>query len=167
MRRLDWKELEEFPNHAVSEHGDVANMKTGLPRKLSVNQQGVVKLSMYDEHGRLKTRSVARLVAESFLEPHPNELFNTPIHLDGDLRNCRADNLAWRPLWFAVKYHKQFRNEDFYHMDVLVMDVESEVVYENVKDVCISNGMYWYDVVKSYTEDVPVFPDWKTFTLVR
>lgn len=165
--RVQWEELQEFPDYAVSEHGDIANIKTGLPRKLSINQQGVVKISLYDPEGRLRTRSVARLVAENFLPPHPNPLFDTPIHLDGELQNCRRDNLMWRPLWFAVKYHKQFRIENFHAVEDQIMDLETETVYNSVKEACIENGLYWYDVIKSYTEDVAIFPSWQTFCLVR
>lgn len=158
---LEWSELEEFPDYAVSNHGDVANMKTGMPRKTSMNQQGVYKISLYRE-GRLLTRSLALLVAEAFV-PRPAEHFDTPIHLDGERANCRADNLLWRPRWFAIKYHKQFRYEDFYNQYVHLMELETGTHYESVKDACVANGLYFQDVIKSYVEGTFVFPTEQEF----
>lgn len=165
MRLAQWHELEDFPDYAVSEYGDITNIKTGAPRKLSINREGVVKISLYNEHGQLKTRSVARMVAEAFVPPVDNDNFNTPIHLDGDLQNCRADNLVWRPLWFAVKYHKQFRQENFHAARGTFIDIDSEEVYDSVKDICVRNGVFWQDVIKCVTEEGFVFPTWQKFRL--
>jgi len=118
--RVQWHELEEFPDYAVSEQGDIANIKTGIPRKLSINGQGIVKITLYDTRKQLVTRSVARMVAEAFVPKPDQEIFDTPIHMDGELTNCRADNLVWRPRWFAIKYHRQFRNKLFHYLQNLI-----------------------------------------------
>lgn len=52
-------------------------------------------------------RSVPKLVARAFVE-RQYETFDTPINLNGDRMDCRQENLAWRPRWFAINYHKQF-----------------------------------------------------------
>lgn len=144
-----WVELDEFPDYAVSEFGDVANIKTGMPRKLSINQQGNVKISIY--RGReLYTRSVAVLVAEAFV-PGKTEFFNTPIHLDGDKRNCRADNFMWRPRWFAVQYHRQFFMPAFHQATVPIIEVNSGQTFDSVKEACVTLGLYHDDVYRSFT----------------
>lgn len=149
--REKWHELEEFPDYAVSNFGEISNIKTGMPRKTSINQQGIVKISMYQ--GReLITRSVAPLVAEAFCDGQ-SDLFNTPIHLDGDRENCRADNLMWRPRWFAVQYHRQFLSPDFHRMDVHIVDLDSGKEYYSVKDACMDQGLYYQDVFKSYVHE--------------
>ena len=149
-----WHELEEFPDYAVSDQGEVANIKTGMPRKTSMNQQGIVKISLYK--GReLITRSVAVMVAEAFVEGQ-TDFFNTPIHLDGDRENCRADNLVWRPRWFAVQYHRQFHSEEFYQMNVRIQHIQTGKEYESVKDACIDLGLYYNDVYRSYVHNQPV-----------
>lgn len=167
MRTLRWHELEEFPDYAVSEFGDIANIKTGLPRKISTNQFGVAKISLYTPDGRLLTRSVALLVARAFVRPDDREAFDTPIHLDGDQANCRADNLVWRPRWFAIKYHKQFRQEEFYAAKAVFMDRDTEEVYESVQEACIKHGLYWHDVVRSFVEETFCFPTWQHFRLLE
>jgi hypothetical protein len=164
--KLNWVELEEFPDYAVSDEGDLVNIKTGAPRKLSINQQGIPKISLYNKEGRLVTRSVALIVAEAFVPRPDEEVFDTPIHLDGERMNCRADNLLWRPRWFAIKYHKQFRLPEFHASDCMLMELDSKAVYPSIKEACIHNGLYWFDVVKSFTEETFVFPTWQEFRLV-
>jgi hypothetical protein len=163
--RVQWAELEEFPDYAVSEHGDITNIKTGSPRKVSVNQQGIPKISLYNDEGKLITRAVSRLIADAFVQRPDAEAFDTPIHLDGDQRNCRADNLLWRPRWFAIKYHKQFRMEEFHAARGTFIELDSEEVYDSIKEICIRNGLYWQDVIKCVTEETFVFPTWQKFRL--
>jgi len=163
--RVQWHELEEFPDYAVSEQGDIANIKTGIPRKLSINGQGIVKITLYDTRKHLVTRSVARMVAEAFVPKPDQEIFDTPIHMDGELTNCRADNLVWRPRWFAIKYHRQFRNPEFHIARGTFIDIDSEEVYDSIKDICVRNGVFWQDVIKCVTEETFVFPTYQKFRL--
>lgn len=149
--RERWHTLEEFPDYAINDLGEVHNIKTGMPRKTSINQQGIVKVSLYQ--GReLITRSVAVMVAEAFCEGR-TEFFNTPIHLDGDRENCRADNLMWRPRWFAVQYHRQFDMPDFHEMNVRIVELSTNEEFESVKDACMSLGLYYNDVYRSYVHE--------------
>jgi len=150
-----WHELEEFPDYAVSNLGVVGNMKSGMTRKPSINQQGIVKMSLYKNGKELHTRSVAVLVAEAFVEGQ-TDLFNTPIHLDGDKMNCRADNLMWRPRWFAVQYHKQFFESAFRHAEVPLIELDSHQTYPNVMQACMANGLLHGDVYRSFTQGYPV-----------
>lgn len=152
--RERWHELDEFPDYAVSDCGEIVNIKTGMPRRTSINQQGIVKISMY--RGReLITRSVAVMVAEAFCDGQ-TEFFNTPIHLDGDRENCRAENLMWRPRWFAVQYHRQFGIDVFHNMDVHIEELTTGKDFYSVKDACVSLGLYYNDVYRSYLNEIPV-----------
>lgn len=150
--RERWHELEEFPDYAVSELGEIVNIKSGFPRRTSINQQGIVKISMYKNGRELITRSVAVIVAEAFCEGQ-SEFFNTPIHLDGDRENCRADNLMWRPRWFAVQYHRQFQSPEFHASNVHIYDVDTGKEYYSVKEACMELGLYYNDVYRSYVHE--------------
>lgn len=161
----EWAELEEFPDYAISNFGDIANMKTGMPRKASRNQQGIYKISLYQGR-RLITRSMALLVAQAFVEGQ-TAIFDTPIHLDGDRANYRADNLMWRPRWFAIKYHKQFRYEDFYNQNVHLVELESGKHYNSIQEACVTNGLYFQDIIKSYVERTFVFPTQQEFRYIQ
>ena len=160
-----WHELDEFPDYAVSNYGEVVNIKTGFPRKTSINQFGIVKISLY--RGReLITRSVAVLVAEAFCEGQ-SEFFNTPIHLDGDRENCRADNLMWRPRWFAVQYHRQFQSPEFHASDVHIRELDTGKEFYSVKDACMHFGLYYNDVYRSYVHGWSVPLTQQEFELVE
>lgn len=163
--REQWYELDEFPDYAVSSRGEIANIKTGMPRKTSINQQGIVKISLYK--GReLITRSVAVMVAEAFCDGE-TRFFNTPIHLDGDRENCRADNLMWRPRWFAVQYHRQFNNPDFHRMNVHILELTTGKEYYSVKEACMDLGLYFNDVYRSYVHGTQIPLTRHEFELVK
>lgn len=146
-----WHELEEFHDYAVSDLGEIHNIKSGMPRRTSINQNGIVKISLYQ--GReLITRSVAVMVADAFCEGK-SEFFNTPIHLDGDRENCRADNLMWRPRWFAVQYHRQFLSPEFHDSDVHLVEINSGREYYSNRQACMELGLYYNDVYRSYIHE--------------
>jgi hypothetical protein len=92
------------------------------------------------------------MVAEAFCEGQ-SEHWNTPIHLDGDRENCRADNLMWRPRWFAVQYHRQFHHEEFHNSNVHIQEVLSGKEYYSVKEACMDLGLYYNDVYRSYVHN--------------
>lgn len=152
---IRWHELDEFPDYAVNELGEIYNIKTGMPRKTSINQYGIVKISLYKNGRELITRSVAVMVAEAFVEGQ-TEFFNTPIHLDGDRENCRADNLMWRPRWFAVQYHRQFHSEPFHNSNVRIVELNTGEEYDSVKEACVDLGLYYNDVYRSYVHERPI-----------
>lgn len=164
--RERWEELEEFPDYAVSELGEIVNIKSGFPRRTSVNQQGIVKISLYKNGKELITRSVAVMVAEAFCDGQ-TEFFNTPIHLDGDRENCRADNLMWRPRWFAVQYHRQFQSPEFHNSNVRIVDLETNLEFESVKEACMHFGLYYNDVYRSYIHEEPTRFMRREFRLVN
>lgn len=146
-----WEELEEFPDYAVSDEGEIANMRSGIPRKMSINQQGIVKISLYKDRKELHTRSLAVLVAEMFVEGQ-SDLFNTPIHLDGERRNCAASNLMWRPRWFAIRYHRQFYDTAFHNANFGFMDIDSGEHYSSIKEACMRHGLHHHDVHRSLSQ---------------
>lgn len=162
--KQQWHELEEFPDYAVSNYGEIANMKTGLTRKVSINQQGIPKISLY-KGPVLCTRSLSVLVAEAFV-PKENEHFDTPIHLDGDRANCRADNLTWRARWFAIMFHKQFRDEKLYIDKATRVELKTGNQYETMLDVVTTLGVLREDVFHSHFNGTPVFPGGLRFRMI-
>lgn len=149
----DWREIEGFPDYAVNQFGEVGNMKSGMIRKLSTNRQGIVKVSLYRHGKELHTRSVAVLVAENFVEGQ-TEIFNTPIHLDGEKSNCAAFNLMWRPRWYAIQYHRQFYIDAFHAKTPALVEINTGQEYDNIKDACTHLGLFYNDVYKSYVSEV-------------
>lgn len=106
-------------------------------------------------------RSVARLVAESYLPPPDQQHFDTPIHLDGNLDHCWLENLEWRPRWFANKYTWQFCQEFDEHPPI--RDKKTGVIYKNIWNVVSLKGLLYIDVVRAINECTYVFPTMDLF----
>lgn len=148
-----WEEIPEFPNYMVSNWGNVTNIKRGgTDIKPRPNQFGHTRVGLVRD-GVQYNRGLAQIVATVFV-PNPEDHFTTPIHLDGDVANCRADNLMWRSRPFAIKFHRQFWIDSFHtnYRDPLV-ELDSGEQYAGVKEACMANGLYWFDVVKSFVEE--------------
>lgn len=163
----EWAEVQDFPEYLVSNYGVIINMSRG-GNELTIrpNQQGILRVGLVKDRIQY-TRAVAPIVAKAFV-PCPDPNYNTPIHLDGDLWNCRANNLVWRPRPFAVMYHKQFRVDTFHtEYRVPLVEIETGKVYDGVKEACIDNGLYWYDVVRSYVEETFVPITYQEFRMLN
>jgi hypothetical protein len=108
--------------------------------------------------GKQYRRSVSGLVAQAFLDDPVREDFNTPIHLDGDRKNCRADNLEWRPRWFAVNYHKERLNPPFpkWTRDIRLMDTLE--IFDNPSQAAVKYGLLERDIHKAIVQGLTVFP---------
>lgn len=162
-----WERILDFPNYLVSNFGHVSNDHTGKMVSQSTTRQGAVKVNLL--HNKTwHTKSVPVLVAEAFV-PGRDEIFDTPIHLDGHQENNRADNLMWRPRWFAWRYTRQFIDiNDIQYKGPLVD--QNGVVYRDVFDAATFNGLLFKEVWRSIHFINPVhetFPTGQTFSFVR
>ena len=152
--RYDWRPVPDFPDYVVNQFGEIINATTDRPRKYSYLASGHAKISLYQD-GRLLTRSVAPLVATAFLE-EPPEYYDTVIHLNGNLKDCSADNLMWRPRWFAIKFQRQFSLPNFYDgytNPIEIVELNSGRIYNSIAEVCMKEGVYYFDVQKSILEE--------------
>lgn len=145
----EFEPTQEFPNVLVNPLGQFFNEKTDKMLATSRTSNGHLKINLTSGDGRYGTRSVARIVADTFLGPPPNERFDTIIHLNGDLSDCRAANLMWRPRWYAIKFHKQFSFESFntgYKNKESIVDIDTGKTYGSIYEVCTTEGLYYFDV---------------------
>lgn len=163
----EFVEIRGFPSYFVSNLGRVTHIKTRYQREmtLSPTQKGELTVGLMLD-GVQYRRSVKVLVAEAFV-PGQSHRFNTPIQLDDDRDNLRADNLAWRPRWFAWKYRRQF--DDIPHWvytgPIFAKEIWDE--YETIIDACMALGLLWSDLRLSMYNDRPVFPTTLKFTYRR
>ena len=137
-----WKPIQDFEDYLVSDLGMITRSRT-TNRTLSYhrNQRGILSVTLR-RGGVQYRRSVAGIVARAFVPNCGGKWdveFNTPIHLDGDKDNCAADNLAWRPRWFAIRFHQQFdsippawRNP--------VVDLDTGTTYDSLVDAAKTHG---------------------------
>ena len=141
---IEWQAVREFPDYSVSNYGDVVNEITGRVLSQSTTAQGAYKVNFIRGRER-HCRSVKVLVAEAFVEGQ-DEIFDTPVHLDGNQYNNRSENLVWRPRWFAWKYSRQFFKLPTFVTVGPILEIESQVQYMTVYDAGIINGLLFQDI---------------------
>ena len=159
----EWRPIEEFPDYIVSTLGRVHNGRTRRPVGISL-VTNIIPMPTVALQKDLKQyrRSLARLVAVTFLE-QPHEHFNTPINLDGDRLNCRVDNLAWRPRWFAIRYHMERAEQAFAQWTRAIRLDQTWEVFSHISEPAIKYGLLERDIHKSLVEGTAVFPHNYTF----
>lgn len=164
----EWASLETqgFPGYELSNDGLVRNARTERILKTSANQEGIVRVGlMKRERGMQMTVSVLRLVATMFV-PGRSATFQTPIQLNGVRGDLRAENIMWRPRWFAIQYFQQFKDSDEPMFNSRIFDVETNEEYENSRDAAMKNGLLEEAITKSVVNGSPCFPTWQIFARV-
>lgn len=126
------------------------------------NQRGIISVGL-NRNGVQRKRTVSRLVAIAFLPEPQDSNFNTPIHLDGDRSNNRADNLMWRPRWFAIEYQQQFEREED---ETPVKEVDSGLRFNSVREAAINYGLLDYLIFMSAVNNTRIRLTNQRFRLV-
>ncbi|MET0785776.1 MAG: NUMOD4 domain-containing protein [Paenisporosarcina sp.] len=157
------KPIEGFPNYVVSNYGRVFNIATDRELTLShtTKDGGDLSVGMFRDN-RQHRYSVKCLVARAFVEGE-TELFNTPVLLDGDRFNLRADNIVWRPRWFACTYVRQFSRLSTWINFGPIVDVTTGTKYDTIYDAATTNGLLLVDVMDSVFNEKIVFPTRQRF----
>lgn len=159
-----WHDVPGFDGYAVSSHGRVRS-RAGRVLTHTFNQQGHEKVNLSID-GRTVTRSVAGLVARAFIEPPLRRDFNTIIHLDGDKNNAHADNLMWRPRYFAIRYHKQFESTAFRETTISVKEMKTGEEFASIHDAAVKFGLLYNDILVSAHERTFVWPTFQEFRVI-
>lgn len=157
-----------FPLYSVSDLGEVMNNNTWIAKSYLRNQHGYSFVSLYQGPRRM-SRQVSVLVAETFIrDMYPLE-WDTIIHLDGDLSNLKASNLAYRPRSYAIRYNRAIRTVDRskWHLEHTAIDWDGvELHFDNVVDSATHFGILMEEVLKALdTGESPVFAPNVTFQI--
>lgn len=153
-----WANLSEigFPDYAVSNEGRVRSERTQRLLAQTCTPRGTRKVGLIraKPHDRV-TLMVSRLVAHSFVKGQ-TIIFNTPIHLDGDLGNNHYLNLMWRPRWFALKYHMQFSRDPIKKGPIYLVDTGE--MFANPRAASVKYGLLELEVASDLATQRGVFP---------
>lgn len=160
----EWRSIKDFPGYEVSDTGFVRNSDTGHVMRLRVNQRGIVNVGLM-KGGIQYKRSVTVLVCEAF-QPRPRADFTTPINLDGDRFNNSVVNLAWRPLWFAREYFRQFQTEPA-GFTRPIMELQTEERFESSWFAAIKYGLLDREILKATINRTWVFPTFQRFRVIH
>ena len=159
-----WRTIPDFPRYSVSDQGRVRNDHTGRILSWSVNQNGVMNVGLM-HCGTQFRRSVPLLVAREFV-PGGTEIFDTPIHLDGDLLNARANNLTWRPRWFAVKYKQQFTDGYGVLIDRKIRNIKTGEEFPDSFECAKWYGILEWDLEQAIEQRTYVWPLYQQFEVL-
>jgi hypothetical protein len=161
----EWREIVGFSGYSVSDAGAIQNDNTGRLMRTYRNTKGIETVGLMCQ-GVQHKRSVAVLVADAFIRTARSLTFDTPINLDGDRFNNRVTNLAWRPLWFAQRYHRQFKfgPRGFARP---VQNTHTEEIYPTSWDAAINLGLLERELVMSILDRTYVFPLYQTFRVLE
>lgn len=164
------REVHGFPGYFVSMYGSVFGGYSGRELTRSYNQGGHPTVGM-DRDGRQYRRSVAPLVALAYLDPPEYDTsFGTDkiIQLDGDRANCQADNLLWRPNWFARKYHQERRVEPYPNWKKEFELVQTGEIFAHPRDCAIRYGLLEKDIqVSIMNQERTTFPYGFSFRFIH
>lgn len=81
-----------FPQYCVADDGRVFGID-GRELRQYPNENGYLRVYLYNDSGRSRVVSVHSLVASTFIGPRPTGF--EVRHLDGDKKNNDASNLQW------------------------------------------------------------------------
>jgi NUMOD4 motif len=159
----EWCQILQFPGYSVSSTGRVQNEKTGRILKKHVNQHGIVNVSLHRRGDEFR-RSVSVLVATAFVRTARSKTFDTPINLDGNRLNNRADNLLWRPRWYAREYFGQF-NCELNGIEQPVQEHKTGEVFKCSWEAAVTFGLLDREVVRSVIHMTYALPTYQLFHL--
>lgn len=161
-----WEPIQGFPGYSVSTLGQVRKDSSDRVLHVRLNQYGVPYVGLMREGRRHQcVRSLPRLVAMAFVD-QPNDIFDTPINLNGDRTDCRVENLIWRPRQYAVLYNNQFTDRYINPIEAPIKDVETDEVYPNSLVAACANGLLEREVVLSILNHTLTWPTYQQFMIV-
>lgn len=156
-----------FPDYSIFDDGRVYNNLTGREVLTSPNNSNVLRVSLTAPDGSRTNRAVALLVARAFL-PGPVEPEDTPIHKDGNHRNARADNLAWRPRWYAIMYHRQFGRDLPTRIHGTLLNKDTRETFSSSLEASVYYGVLEKDIISNvYGARAAVPVIWQSFVLLE
>lgn len=85
-----FKKVKGFDGYYINDCGDVIGTR-GWKLKPSPDKDGYLKVNLYYEKGKYKTKRIHKLVAENFIGPIPDGY--EVNHINGDITDNRACNL--------------------------------------------------------------------------
>lgn len=163
----EWIPIDGFPKYSVNSLGQVRHNRTERLVQPILNQFGVAYVGLVRDYSQ-KKRSLALLVARTFIPLPPDlENFDTPINLDGDRFNCSIDNLMWRPRWFAIQFHQQFKLWPVSYVEAPIKQLSDGKVFRDSREVAKAYGLLEIDLFVSIQNRTYVWPTYQQFDLAE
>ena len=138
----EWREIEEFPHYSISNYGRVKHQDRVEARRISVSDKGFPIVTLFGADSKTRyLRQINKLVANAFLDPPHYEDENAVWHIDGDLLNCRAENLRWETRSRVLEWNDMHRNGRPRLVTPRVKNNRTGTVYENAYECAMDEGV--------------------------
>jgi hypothetical protein len=162
-----WRRIPGFSRYEISCFGQVYRRDKDIMMSISYTMTGHAKISLLSDYDGLRyTKGVAQMVAEAFVEP-PTGFCTHVVMLDGNLENIVADNLIWRPAWFAWRYTHQLKVLQPNHFkNLMVREVDSGKVYNSIIEAGMTEGLLFDDIWRSTYSGARIYPHGVKFEVV-
>jgi hypothetical protein len=147
LENEEWREIEEFPHYRISNYGRVKHVSRDRARKVTINERGfpVILLSSATSPTRY-LRQINVLVANAFLRPPTLDEDNSVWHIDGDLTNCRPENLRWDMRSRVLEWNEMHRRGGPRLNTPRVRNNRTGEVYEDAYECAIAEGKLESDI---------------------
>lgn len=144
----EWRVIEDFPHYLVSSHGNVRHIDRINPRSIRVSPDGFPVIALLCNPSPLRyLRHVNKLVATAFLPPPQSPDENTVWHKDGNLRNCRADNLMWEMRSRVLEWNDMHRRGKPRYDTPRVQNNRTGMIYANAFECAMHENMLESQVI--------------------
>ena len=144
----EWREVEDLPHYLISNHGRVKRYDSDEIRKQTITDKGFPALTLYGRDKKTRYfKQVNKLVAAAFLHPPFFEKETSVWHLDGDLNNCKAENLKWETLARVREWNEMNRTGTPSIVTPQVKNNRTGIVYDNAFECAMAEGRLESDIV--------------------
>lgn len=141
----EWRIIEDFPHYSVSNYGRVKHQNSVEARKITVNDKGFPIVTLFGADSKTRyLRQINALVAKAFV---PKPAFDDPLypansvwHIDGDLLNCKADNLRWDTRPRVLEWNEMHRRQRPAHTTPRVRNNRTGETYESAYACAMAEG---------------------------
>lgn len=132
----DFVELEDYPGYYISKDGVIVSTLQGKPkiRKPCKDHGGYDVVTLHKD-GRAKTKTIHRLLAETYIDNPDNLPF--VLHYDDDPSNNSLDNLRWGSP--SDNTQDMVRNGHGVHEEVYC--VETDITYRSISEAARKLGV--------------------------
>lgn len=138
----EWRVIEELPHYSISNYGRVKHQGRNDARKVSISDKGFPIVTLFGADSKTRyLRQINKLVATAFLSPAHYADETAVWHLDGDLLNCRVENLRWETRSRVLEWNDMNRTRKPKLVTPKVKNNRTGEVYENAFECGLAEGM--------------------------
>lgn len=146
-----WRLVEEFPSYYVSNYGRIKHIHRDQARKVDLNAAGFPIVVLFGKNGGESksryVRQINQLVATAFLLPAVYSDATSVWHIDGDLQNCKADNLRWDTRSRVLEWNEMHRTKQPRFDTYSVLNTRTGMQYADAFECAMDEGRLESEIV--------------------